>query len=647
MRKRIALITINPENEHQRDTMYGIFAQCEKADYDVCVFTPMVQISNHFKNYLDGELNIYELINFDMFDGVLITPVPMNEDRITTLTDSLREKLTNECKVPVVSLEDTIGDYPVVKTDNIAPFEEITEHVIKVHKAGKITILAGNEGYAISEERIKGCMNAIRRNGIDKESVYIRYGNFWYNSGEELGEDIANGVVEKPDAVIALSDHMAIGLVQRLAEHGIRVPEDIIVTGYNACKEAILSTPPITSYKNSECLTGAAAVNKLRQMMEPDAPEISVTVESRCHICIGGTCGCKEDRAYTRGRLSEFLFLNEQNYNENGGLKGVDIGMLLESYTSEILTNTGNVEECIDKIYESLYLIKPYEWFYLCLSDEWLNSEKDMIKGYPEKMNKVIISDMAKSTHGYINHVFVGPERKIVFDSEKMLPELETDFGKPQVFFFMPIHFNERTLGYAVLQNDLSQKVLPGLMFKNYLRYLNNALEMTRTRNRITDMSEHDLLTGLYNRRGMKNALEKLGNWKNNTNRWISFVVDMDGLKKINDSLGHSYGDKGIITVAKAVRSITKVGEICVRAGGDEFFIFGLGEYTDEDVRARNAEFDKALAAVNKAEGNELIFSASIGGHLAESTESDPMKAEGIADVKMYISKNSKKVGRE
>lgn len=84
----------------------------------------------------------------------------------------------------------------------------------------------------------------------------------------------------------------------------------------------------------------------------------------------------------------------------------------------------------------------------------WLHDEEDMVNGYPDTMKKTLISDMAKRKHGY-----------------------------------------------AVLQNDLNQKIIPGLMFKNYLRYLSNALEMTRTRNRIIDISEHDLLTGLYNRR--------------------------------------------------------------------------------------------------------------------------------------------------
>lgn len=648
MRKRIAVITINPENEHQRDTLYGIFSQCEKADIDVCVFTPMVQISHHFEHYLKGELNIYELINFDMFDGVIITPVPMTERRITFLTDYLLDKIQKECKVPVVSLEDSFGDYPVIKTDNTTPFEEITDHVIQVHGAKKITVLAGNEGYSISDERIKGCMDSVAKNGIDSSLVNIRYGNFWYDSGEMLADDIADNLADKPDAVIALSDHMAIGLVNRLTERGIHVPEDIIVTGYNAGKEAILATPPITSYKNSEYETGAKAVNELLKCFygaSCSLPEISRY--SGKGLSVGGTCGCKEDVSYTRGRLNEFLFLNEQNYDYNGGLKGVDIGILLDSYTSETLTATSTVEECLNKIYESLYLIKPYEWFYLCLCEGWLHDEEDMVNGYPDTMKKTIISDMAKRKHGYVNHVFFGPGRDIPFGSKDMLPELKNDFGKPQVFFFMPLHFNDRTLGYAVLQNDLNQKIIPGLMFKNYLRYLSNALEMTRTRNRIIDISEHDLLTGLYNRRGMENAIATLSKADNEDYRWLSFVIDMDNLKKTNDNFGHSFGDKGIIAIANALKKITLPGEICARAGGDEFFLFGFGKYNSDIIKERTELFYEALEAENKANGYEPGFSASIGGHLAETGGEDPMKVKGIADAEMYAVKKAKKACRE
>ena len=643
MRKRIAVLTISPESDHNKDILSGIFEQAKKADYDVCVFSPMVQISHRFKEYLTGELNIYELINFDMFDGVLIMPVSMMEERISFLTDRLLKKIKLECNVPVVSVEDSFGDYPFVKIDNVGAFEEIAEHVIKEHNARNIVILAGMEGFEISEDRIKGCKIAFERNGIDPESVPIHYGNFWYNSGEELADKIVNGDIEKPEAIICASDHMAIGVVSRLLEQGMKVPEDIIVTGYGAAKEAILCTPPITSYKPREKANGAASVLRLRELIEPESEKMEAILDDDAGMCIGGTCGCREDHKFTRDKLANLLFLNERNYVEDGDWKGVDVGMLLESYTSEILTKTETVEECFDKIFESMYLLKPYEWFYLCLSEDWMDRSKDKLEGYSDKMKLVISSDMANMTNGYDNHVFVGKGREVEFDLKDMLPALSKKFDEPQVFFFTPVHFNERTLGYAVFQNKLDCKNIPGVMHKNYLRILSNAIEMTRIRYRITEVSEHDLLTGLYNRRGMERKIERLKEKSKPGDKWMIYVIDMDGLKKVNDNYGHNYGDEGIKTIARAVRDITGKHEICARAGGDEFYIFGCGEYSDDDAKNRVEEFSKAIAYENSLTGLEISFNASIGYYICDS-ENDPMVEVSVADVKMYEMKKARKM---
>ena len=155
VRKKIGLITIYPENDYQQKVMSSVFAQCEKYNYDVVVITPMVQVANFFKDYLNGELNIYNLINFDYLDGVIVTPIPMTEDRITTVIDSLLEKFKKECKKPVVSIDLPFGDYHTVYTDDSVAFEEITNHLIEKHNCSNISVLTGMKNYAIAENRVE------------------------------------------------------------------------------------------------------------------------------------------------------------------------------------------------------------------------------------------------------------------------------------------------------------------------------------------------------------------------------------------------------------------------------------------------------------------------------------------------------------
>ena len=54
--------------------------------------------------------------------------------------------------------------------------------------------------------------------------------------------------------------------------------------------------------------------------------------------------------------------------------------------------------------------------------------------------------------------------------------------------------------------------------------------------------------------------------------------LDLDGLKKINDTYGHDAGDNAIVQVANAMRQASERREVCIRSGGDEYLVFGIAE---------------------------------------------------------------------
>ena len=220
------------------------------------------------------------------------------------------------------------------------------------------------------------------------------------------------------------------------------------------------------------------------------------------------------------------------------------------------------------------------------MNDTWLNTDSDIIEGYSDNILLSVFAEANSKLHGWNNHVFADEENKRPFPKEKMLPafeeELNEGFTPPQVYYFAPVHFGNISLGYAVLQNDLSTPGLIGEVFRNYLRNINNALEMSRTKYRSIYLAEHDAMTGLKNRRGMKYALQPKMQAAAEGAKIFAIVIDMDDLKKRNDLHGHSEGDNGIMVIARAARSISDEGEICVRGGGDEFLVLGVGSYTDQ-----------------------------------------------------------------
>lgn len=644
-RKKIALLSIFPEGEYQQRVMSGIFHQCQLYNYDVVDISPLVQVSNYNKDYVYGELNIYNLINFDLFDGVLITPIPMVEDQDFTLANVLLEKIKAECKKPVVSIDYDFGSYPSVFTEDKSAFFHITEHLIKKHKCKNFSVLAGPDNGTLSKSRMAGIYEALSKYNLELNPNQIYAGDYWYTSGELLGARYLSKELEMPDAVICLSDHMAIGLTNFLIKHGIKVPKELIVTGYGAVQEAAGNTPAITSYAADQSLTGARAVNKLHSILEPGAKEYVCKEAGRSNLRIGSTCGCKEDLSYIRESIISSQMKISHNYQDKSIWNKVDIGILQNSYMTETLTSTISPEECFSKIYEAKYLLKPYEHFYICMNQNWLDNAMDFEDGYSEKINLALTADREIKIHGALNHVFLSPDRQQLFPKTQMLPALFDNYDKPQVFFFVPLHFSRNSLGYAVLQNDLDNPNPPGIVFRTFIRYINNALEMIRTRYQIAYFAEHDTMTDLYNRRGMLGAVKSMFSSSSPDDIWFAIVIDMDNLKVLNDKFGHEEGDKGIISLANAARYICQPGEICVRGGGDEFYVIGLGKYTEADMEDKVRKFNEYLE--NRKEELKIPVCASVGYALAKNKDNDIChRVLDIADKKMYEQKQEKKSGK-
>lgn len=126
-------------------------------------------------------------------------------------------------------------------------------------------------------------------------------------------------------------------------------------------------------------------------------------------------------------------------------------------------------------------------------------------------------------------------------------------------------------------------------------------------------------------------------------------VIDMDGLKQINDIYGHAEGDAAIMILSRAVKESAHPGEICVRAGGDEFFIAGVGRYTEKDIDKRITAFNKTLEEISGPLDKPYVVKASMG--CCVDVLSGDLNLDNVfsrADNEMYkIKMLAHKAGRE
>ena len=194
-----------------------------------------------------------------------------------------------------------------------------------------------------------------------------------------------------------------------------------------------------------------------------------------------------------------------------------------------------------------------------------------------------------------------------------------------------PLRVGKNLYGYVFASNFNTDKVL----FIREIMELNAFIlsaeaENYRMHAKLEHMGRTDLLTGVLNRNAMNKRISDLApNVGNMKNGFGAIYVDVNGLKRVNDSEGHDRGDEMIISVAGKIRSVFDTDDI-YRAGGDEFLVIS----TDLDEKEFYSRFER-LKEISRIAGEP---SFSLGADFAAS-DINIEKIMHTADQNMYKNK--------
>ena len=145
--------------------------------------------------------------------------------------------------------------------------------------------------------------------------------------------------------------------------------------------------------------------------------------------------------------------------------------------------------------------------------------------------------------------------------------------------------------------------------------------------------ASHDQLTGVFNRKGFEELLNTISHSK-----VALLLIDIDRFKRINDTYGHTEGDKVLLRMTKVVAKHFRSSDTLCRIGGDEFvmFINGIGEESSEVISNKIKDINVELE-----KGEEDIPPASISVGVAFGDNEDGMKIYKKADIALYKVKES------
>ena len=284
-RKRIALLMGQADEYYQAQFVEGFTGKAFEHDIDVLVFGSYLKYQNSRVREI-GETSIFALVPFEEFDAIAVMADTLQSPG---LADSIEELIHERCTCPVLFVDKESKYFPSIFPNHYDDAKKMVSHLIEVHGFTDIAYLTGKAWHQYSRQRLQGFMDAMSEHGLTVGKDRVFYGDFWYTSGESLGDRLIKKGGKLPQAIACANDCMAIGLATALTNGGLKIPEDIAVIGYDSMEEGRYSPEPITSVKLPAKAMGAHSLEELFDMINGREPEPFKTLGD--FFC-GSSCGC-------------------------------------------------------------------------------------------------------------------------------------------------------------------------------------------------------------------------------------------------------------------------------------------------------------------------------------------------------------------
>lgn len=585
----------------------------------------------------DGEMSIFQMIQYHMLDAMIVLPDTIKRDSVLqSIIDSCRSH-----NVPVISIDKFLEGCVNFRFDYSNSFETLCQHVVQKHHAKRLFMMAGVRDNTFSDERIHAFEKVMAENNITPDNYRIGYGDFWEKpTRETLEQWFIEEQCAIPDAIICANDTMAIVCSQFLQNHGYRIPEDCIVTGFDGISEANYHVPHITTCTQDYDTMGKeviAAAIRLHQGLPVEPTRII-----DFHILYSQSCGCEKPAP---------LNINNAMQDIADQLKRANERQELTCQVQSAVTSMTSLAE-LPEIIQDKFI---FESMVFALNDDIFRAPD-----FGERHRNG--EPFSEQVNVMYQRYFWAPQDACVISLEQLIPDLSTMLRREDPVIFCPLHFLDLVMGYCAFQTDIYHDSYEKI--NSFMNAMNSSLgifhsqvhtksinmQLKSANSELEKLYVHDHMTGLLNRRGFYRQFHQ--QLKESSGKNMSIVIisaDLDGLKHINDTFGHTEGDNAITTVGKALVSSAIQGEVCSRFGGDEFTVAGVIADSDscyfDSFRFRFREY---LHRYNSISHKPYQVESSIGfciQPMDKNVDLDQMIK--VADDRMYEDKIQRRKARK
>jgi DNA-binding LacI/PurR family transcriptional regulator len=272
----VGLLLNNLHNDFFVPLLNGVEAVTREKGYNLIIATYHANSRNQMNPPI-GPHNTDGLLVFS--DGLF------DEDLASLHTSGFPMVLVHRTPPPTAPI-------PSVTVENIAITHQLIDHLIQVHGRRRIMFLRGPEYQEDSLKREMGYKSALQANGIPFDENLLLNGEFERDIAYQVMDHfLGNGNRVAFDAIFTGDDDAAIGVLRALHKHGLKVPEDVAVIGFDDLGFAPFLNPPLTTVRAPTESVGRIATKKLFDIIENQTSDEVVILPTE--IIFRRSCGCQ------------------------------------------------------------------------------------------------------------------------------------------------------------------------------------------------------------------------------------------------------------------------------------------------------------------------------------------------------------------
>lgn len=629
MKKKVALFANGWNTENLENFVTGLEESFEKDGIDLFVFTSYASYSQD-EITRRAEQSIHEMPDYSTFDVIIIFGSGMNSNE---LVEQILKR-SKEVGVPVILQGEDADGVSSVTVNNYVGMKELCDHLIEKHDVKDVVFIGGSPDNTDSNLRLQALQDSLQDHGLELEDEKIVYANWerpWIKA--YIDKHYSEKKEKLPDAIVCANDSMALFAMISLEAIGVKIPEEIIVTGFDNINDGRLFFPSVSSVDQRYREQGIECAELAGKLLENKG-----YVEKKVLMCTavpGESCGCMncKNEAEVRRMLGhDMLFKNYMDENLRGR----------ELHVEMCITGCDEYEQIPERIQTDLFRTTGEEGddFHIYVNPQY----KDLVYlnatglEFAGQYYAEVMDVLASKTDGIINY-----ERTM--NTKELFLGYRSE-GKRKTYVFCPLRIDQSAIGYMVMghsRNGFADKKyidFVGRLDKTMEKYQGN-IRLALLNDKLSELMQKDALTSVKNRIAYDRFMEKTekdiaaGELK----QAAIIMCDVNNLKIINDNLGHDAGDIYLKNCSRLLCDTFSHSPI-FRIGGDEFVVITATE--DFPVREQLlAEMRSKMEAMNDAEISPMS-KVSIAVGMAEfdsGKDKSIFDAVKRADAFMYMNK--------